>query len=118
MNLEEMVQTESGLYYQDLREGTGPAAAAGMKVTVHYTGWLTDGTQTDTSRDRGPSTFDLRQGRIIAGWHEGLQGMRVGGKRRLVIPPHLGYGESGSGSVIPPNATLVFDVELLQVESP
>lgn len=117
VNLEEMVQADSGLYYQDLREGTGVTAAAGMKVTVHYTGWLTDGTQFDTSRHREPFYFDLGRGTVIAGWEEGLSGMKVGGKRKLVIPPDLGYGESGSGSTIPPNATLVFEIELLEVEA-
>ena len=108
------ITTASGLQYDDLRVGQGAAARSGSDVVVHYTGWLTDGTKFDSSRDRNePFGFALGQGNVIAGWEEGVAGMRVGGLRRLVIPPSLGYGEWGAGDVIPPNATLVFEVELL-----
>ena len=111
-----MTRTESGLLYQDLTVGTGPAAEAGQEVTVHYTGWLTDGKKFDSSRDRGePFTFRLGEGEVIEGWDEGVAGMRVGGRRKLVIPSELGYGAAGAGP-IPPDATLVFDVELLGVK--
>ncbi len=116
VDLSAMTQTPSGLYYQDLEVGTGTEAQAGANVTVHYTGWLTDGTKFDSSVDRGtPFVFSLGAGRVIAGWDEGVSGMRIGGKRKLVIPADLGYGDRGSGNVIPPGATLVFDVELLGV---
>ena len=112
-----MTQTPSGLYYEDLEVGTGTEALGGMDVTVHYTGWLTDGTKFDSSVDRGaPFVFPLGAGRVIAGWDEGVSGMRVGGKRKLVIPAELGYGNNGAGNAIPPGATLVFDVELLSVQ--
>ena len=108
--------TSSGLTFEDVVAGTGAAAAAGQKVTVHYTGWLTDGTKFDSSKDRNdPFVFPLGAGRVIKGWDEGVQGMKVGGKRKLTIPPALGYGARGAGGVIPPNATLVFEVELLGV---
>lgn len=108
--------TDSGLKYMDLVEGEGRTAEAGQTVSVHYTGWLTDGTKFDSSLDRNaPFNFPLGGGRVIRGWDEGVQGMRVGGKRKLTIPPHLGYGPTGAGGVIPPNATLVFEVELLEV---
>ena len=108
--------TASGLVIEDLSVGAGEAAAAGRQVTVHYTGWLADGTKFDSSRDRGdPFVFPLGGRRVIAGWDEGVQGMRVGGVRKLTIPPALGYGVRGAGGVIPPNATLVFEVELLGV---
>jgi FKBP-type peptidyl-prolyl cis-trans isomerase FkpA len=110
------VTTPSGLKYDDLVVGTGPEAKAGQSVTVHYTGWLTDGKKFDSSKDRkDPFVFSLGAGRVIKGWDEGVQGMKVGGKRKLTIPPGLGYGPRGAGSVIPPNATLVFEVELLKV---
>jgi FKBP-type peptidyl-prolyl cis-trans isomerase FkpA len=97
--------------------GTGDEARTGQRVTVHYTGWLTNGTKFDSSRDRGdPFAFALGRGQVIHGWDEGVAGMRVGGQRRLIIPPDLGYGARGAGGVIPPNATLVFDVELLKVQ--
>jgi FKBP-type peptidyl-prolyl cis-trans isomerase len=109
--------TDSGLKYEDLKAGDGATAEAGMRVTVHYTGWLTDGRQFDSSRDRGePFSFPLGGGRVIRGWDEGVAGMQVGGVRRLTIPPQLGYGRQGAGGVIPPNATLVFEVELLAVD--
>jgi FKBP-type peptidyl-prolyl cis-trans isomerase len=106
----------SGLSHIELVEGTGPAAAAGQQVTVHYTGWLTDGTKFDSSRDRGqPFSFRLGAGQVIRGWDEGVAGMKVGGRRKLTIPSELGYGARGAGGVIPPGATLVFTVELLGV---
>ena len=111
-----MPSTPSGLIVEDINIGDGAAAAAGQKVTVHYTGWLTNGTKFDSSKDRNdPFVFPLGGGRVIKGWDEGVQGMKVGGKRKLTIPPALGYGSRGAGSVIPPNATLVFEVELLGV---
>ena len=103
------------LIMEDLVVGTGTAAASGQKVTVHYTGWLTNGTKFDSSKDRGdPFVFPLGKGQVIRGWDEGVAGMKVGGKRTLIIPPQLGYGARGAGGVIPPNATLKFDVELLE----
>jgi len=111
------VATPSGLKYVDEKVGTGAEAKAGQTAVVHYTGWLTDGRKFDSSKDRGqPFTFPLGGGRVIKGWDEGVQGMKVGGVRRLTIPPQLGYGASGAGGVIPPNATLVFEVELLDVK--
>lgn len=108
--------SDSGLKYEDLAEGDGPAAAAGDTVSVHYTGWLTGGQKFDSSKDRNePFVFPLGKRRVIRGWDEGVQGMKVGGVRRLTIPPHLGYGAAGAGGVIPPNATLVFEVELIAI---
>ena len=108
--------TASGLIIDDITEGAGDPASAGQSVTVHYTGWLTDGTKFDSSKDRSnPFEFALGARRVIAGWDEGVQGMRVGGVRKLTIPPELGYGARGAGGVIPPGATLVFEVELLSV---
>ena len=104
------------LIIEDLVVGTGAAAASGHKVTVHYTGWLTTGTKFDSSKDRrDPFVFSLGEGQVIKGWDEGVQGMKVGGKRKLTIPPAMGYGARGAGGVIPPNATLVIEVELLGV---
>ena len=109
-------QTASGLAIDEITIGEGAPATAGKRVTVHYTGWLTDGTKFDSSKDRNdPFVFGLGQGQVIRGWDEGVQGMKVGGKRKLTIPPALGYGARGAGGVIPPNATLVFEVELLGV---
>ena len=108
--------TESGLLIEEIRVGSGDTAVSGQFVSVHYTGWLTDGTKFDSSKDRDePFEFPLGQRTVIAGWDEGVQSMRVGGVRKLTIPPHLGYGARGAGGVIPPNATLVFEVELLDV---
>lgn len=108
--------TPSGLKYYDLAVGDGAEATRGSTAVVHYTGWLTDGTMFDSSLSRGePFTFPVGGGRVIQGWDEGVAGMRVGGRRQLVIPPALGYGERGAGNVIPPGATLVFEVELLEV---
>ena len=115
VNLSRMTRTDSGLHYQDERVGEGEPAREGQGAIVHYTGWLSNGTQFDSSHSRGePFALPLiGGGMVIEGWDEGLQGMRPGGTRLLVIPPHLGYGEMGAGGVIPPNATLVFRVEMI-----
>ncbi len=111
-----LVTTPSGLQYVDLKVGTGREAHSGETAIVHYTGWLTDGTKFDSSKDRGkPFPFRLGAGRVIKGWEEGVEGMKIGGIRKLTIPPELGYGTRGAGRVIPPNATLVFEVELLDL---
>ena len=108
--------TESGLVYEEINVGTGEAAVAGKTVSVHYTGWLTNGTKFDSSKDRNePFQFPLGAGHVIRGWDEGVQGMQVGGLRKLTIPSQLGYGSRGAGGAIPPDATLVFDVELLEI---
>ncbi len=110
------VQSNTGLKYSDLKSGSGSTAKAGDFVTVHYTGWLTDGKRFDSSVLRQkPFSFPLGQGRVIAGWDEGVAGMKIGGIRQLVIPAELGYGETGAGGVIPPGATLIFEVELLEI---
>lgn len=106
-----------GLKIEEMKVGEGAAAVAGKSVTVHYTGWLTNGTKFDSSLDRGdPFRFNLGAGQVIKGWDQGVEGMKIGGKRKLTIPSDLGYGEQGAGAVIPPGATLVFEVELLGVE--
>jgi peptidylprolyl isomerase len=115
-----MTTTASGLQLEDTNEGTGAVATAGQTCVMHYTGWLwTDGakgTKFDSSHDHGsPFSFGLGRGQVIKGWDEGVAGMKIGGKRTLLIPPGLGYGARGAGGVIPPNATLVFEVELLEV---
>jgi peptidylprolyl isomerase len=116
VDLAQMTRTDSGLCYQDVQEGTGEVAAAGDNVQVHYTGWLPDGSKFDSSVDRGtPLPLRIGMGEVIRGWDEGIVGLRQGAKRKLVIPPDLAYGPGGSPPVIPPNATLVFDVELVQV---
>lgn len=113
MSAEERV-TSSGLRYTDAVLGEGDLAGKGQTASVHYTGWLMNGTKFDSSKDRGePFEFEIGRGRVIKGWDEGVAGMRVGGTRILVIPPDLGYGHPGAGGVIPPNATLKFEVELL-----
>jgi FKBP-type peptidyl-prolyl cis-trans isomerase FkpA len=112
----EMITTPSGLKYQDLVPGNGDAAKAGQTVEVHYTGWLTSGAKFDSSKDHGkPFSFRLGAGRVIQGWDEGVAGMKIGGKRKLWIPSALGYGREGSPPVIPPNAELIFEVELLRI---
>jgi FKBP-type peptidyl-prolyl cis-trans isomerase FkpA len=115
-----MNTTASGLQYEDIVEGTGALAATGHYVAVHYTGWLYEegrvGSKFDSSKDRGqPFQFPLGAGHVIRGWDEGVAGMKVGGTRKLIIPPELGYGARGAGGVIPPHATLLFEVELLGV---
>ena len=106
----------SELIIEELAIGDGAEAVSGQEVTVHYTGWLTDGTKFDSSKDRfQPFSFPLGAGYVIKGWDQGVLGMKVGGKRQLTLPAELGYGTRGAGGVIPPNATLVFEVELLQV---
>jgi FKBP-type peptidyl-prolyl cis-trans isomerase FkpA len=122
--LSKLDATRNGLQKIDVKQGTGAEAVAGKPVVVHYTGWLYDtskpdshGAKFDSSRDRNaPFTFVLGAGRVIKGWDDGVAGMKVGGQRTLVIPPDLGYGARGAGGVIPPNATLIFDVELLGVQ--
>jgi FKBP-type peptidyl-prolyl cis-trans isomerase FkpA len=115
------ITTDSGLQYEDTTVGEGAEAKAGQHVTVHYTGWLRNddgstGAKFDSSKDRNdPFQFSLGAGQVIRGWDEGVQGMKIGGTRRLTIPASLGYGARGAGGVIPPNATLIFDVELLGV---
>jgi FKBP-type peptidyl-prolyl cis-trans isomerase FkpA len=115
------VMTASGLQYEDTQVGTGAEATAGQYVTVHYTGWLQNadgsaGKKFDSSKDRNdPFQFPLGAGNVIKGWDQGVQGMKVGGVRKLIIPASLGYGARGAGGVIPPNATLIFEVELLGV---
>lgn len=112
----EAVMTPSGLEITEIVVGTGAEARAGQKVSVHYTGWLVNGTKFDSSVDRGqPFEFGLGKGQVIKGWDLGVAGMKVGGKRRLSIPADLGYGAQGAGGIIPPNARLIFDVELLGV---
>ena len=116
----DLITMSSGVQYRDEVVGTGPQPVSGQTVSVHYTGWLDDGGKPgrkfDSSRDRGqPFSFTIGQGQVIAGWDQGVATMHVGGKRTLIIPPALGYGNRGAGGVIPPGATLIFDVELLGV---
>lgn len=108
--------TPSGVEYWDITPGTGATAVSGNKVTVNYTGWLTNGKQFDSSVGKAPFKFKLGAGEVIKGWDDGVAGMKVGGKRQLRIPPNLAYGSRGAAGVIPPNATLIFDVELLDVK--
>jgi FKBP-type peptidyl-prolyl cis-trans isomerase len=109
--------TLSGVEYADLKVGDGPVARRGQTVKVHYTGWLTNGKKFDSSVDRKePFEFRLGAGEVIKGWEDGVEGMKVGGKRQLKIPPQLGYGSRGAAGIIPPNATLIFDIELLGVK--
>jgi FKBP-type peptidyl-prolyl cis-trans isomerase len=117
----QVTEMPDGLKYTDTKTGDGATARAGNKVSVHYTGWLSDngakGKKFDSSVDRGqPFQFTLGAHQVISGWDEGVAGMKVGGKRTLIIPPELGYGSRGAGGAIPPNATLIFDVDLLQVQ--
>jgi FKBP-type peptidyl-prolyl cis-trans isomerase len=111
-----MYTARSGLTHHDLTNGTGESAAPGDRVVVHYTGWLKDGKQFDSSQGGEPFTFKLGAGEVIAGWDEGIVGMMVGGKRKLWIPAALGYGRQGALPEIPPNAELIFEVELLKVQ--
>ena len=111
-----MKKTPSGLQYEDLVAGSGNTPSPGKQVTVHYTGWLTNGTKFDSSLDKNqPFTFTIGKGEVVPGWDEGVMTMKLGGKRKLIIPPELGYGAAGAGGVIPPNATLVFEVILLDI---
>ena len=117
MNHPNVTTMPSGLQYEDIVVGNGPSPQMGHPVIVNYTGWLTNGTKFDSSLDRNqPFTFNIGTGSVIKGWDQGVATMKVGGKRKLIIPPSLGYGARGAGGVIPPNATLIFEVELLGVQ--
>jgi peptidylprolyl isomerase len=114
---EQVIETATGLGYVEIVEGTGARPKTGDTVSVHYTGWLKSGTKFDSSHDRGqPLEFPIGRGRVIKGWDEGVGMMKVGGKRKLIIPAHLGYGDRGAGGVIPPGATLIFEVELVGIK--
>ena len=114
LKMADLITTGSGLQYQDIQIGTGESAGPGKTASVHYTGWLLDGTKFDSSVDRGqPLEFTIGSGMVISGWDEGVASMNVGGKRELIIPPDLAYGSRGAGGVIPPDATLRFEVELV-----
>jgi FKBP-type peptidyl-prolyl cis-trans isomerase FkpA len=116
VDLEQMTRHESGLHVQDVRVGEGDEVRVGDMILVHYTGWLADGTEFDSSRHRNiPLDVAIGTGDVIRGWDEGVPGMRVGGQRRLIIPPALGYGAAGAGGVIPPGATLIFDIEVVEI---
>lgn len=118
VDLDAMEQRSGGLYVEDVEVGTGAEAADGDLVAIHYTGWLADGTEFDSSRGGGiPLETVIGEGNVIQGWDEGVPGMREGGRRRLVIPPAMAYGAAGAGGVIPPDATLVFDVELVEIRT-
>lgn len=109
--------TKSGVKVEVLQEGTGASPKQGQIVTVHYTGWLTDSTKFDSSRDRGQAfSYQFGVGQVIQGWDDGVATLKVGGKSRFTIPPELGYGQQGAGGIIPPNATLIFEVELLGIQ--
>lgn len=111
-----MTKSPAGFWYTDMTAGQGAVAQSGRTVRVHYTGWLPNGKKFDSSRDRGePFAFALGAGQVITGWDEGVKGMKVGGRRKLVLPPQMAYGESGAPPDIPPNSTLVFDVEVLEI---
>jgi peptidylprolyl isomerase len=113
---EQIIETATGLGYVEIAEGTGAQPKTGDSVRVHYTGWLKSGQKFDSSRDRGePLEFKVGRGQVIKGWDEGVGSMKVGGKRKLIIPAHLGYGDRGAAGVIPPGATLIFEVELVGI---
>jgi FKBP-type peptidyl-prolyl cis-trans isomerase len=113
---DKIIKTESGLQYVELKKGEGTAAKAGDSVQVHYTGTLKDGKQFDSTLDRkAPFAFDLGGGKVIKGFDEGVTGMKIGGKRKVIIPPELGYGKTGAGNIIPPDAELIFEIELLTI---
>jgi peptidylprolyl isomerase len=117
MTDEQVVETATGLGYVEISEGTGARPQTGDTVSVHYTGWLKSGQKFDSSRDRGePLEFKVGRGQVIKGWDEGVGSMKVGGKRKLIIPAHLGYGDRGAAGVIPPGATLIFEVELVAIK--